>query len=197
MAKYWLSYIDMVSLLLQFIRSIREGDWESYLASIRDMIPWMFAYDRVNYSRYLSVYFLDMQSLEKKHPNVLSAFQAGEFVVQRTNNSSFSRVPVDQTIEQTVNRDTKTKGGIIGFSVSNGSVQRWLLTFHERAAITQACREMAGIQLTDGDVAKKETGKTRMTADEKDVQKVQTTINNWANHLNQQMNWRFVTCHLG
>ena len=40
---------------------------------------------------------------------------------------------------------------------------------------------MAGIQLTDGDVAKKEMGKTRMTADEKDVQKVQTTINNWAN----------------
>ena len=111
MAKYWLSYIDMVSLLLQFIRSIRDGDLESYLASIRDMIPWMFAYDQVNYSRYLSVYFLDMQSLEKKHPNVLRAFQAGQLVVQRTSDSSFSQVSVDQTIEHTVNRDTKTKDG--------------------------------------------------------------------------------------
>ena len=59
---------------------------------------------------------------------------------------------MDQTIEQTVNQDTKTKGGIIGFSVNKGAVQRWILTSHERAAITQACREMAGLQLTDGDV---------------------------------------------
>ena len=41
------------------------------------MIGNPISYDRVNYSRYLSVYFLDMQSLEKEHPNVLSAFQAG------------------------------------------------------------------------------------------------------------------------
>ena len=181
MAKYWWSYIEMVSLLLRFIRSIREGNWKLYLACIRDMLPWMFAYDRINYSRYLSVYLLDMKSLEEKHPGVMSAFQAGEFVVQRSNGSAFSQVPVDQTIEQTVNRDTKTKGGIIGFSVNKGAVQRWLLTSHERAAIAQACREMAGLQPTDGDAATKEMGKSRRAADEKDVQKVLATINNWVN----------------
>ena len=111
-----------------------------------------------------------MQTLEEKHPAVHSAFEAGEFVVQRSNDRSLSQVPVDQTIEQTVNRDTKTKRGIIGFSVNKGAVQRWLLTSHERVAITQACREMAGLQQIDG-VAEKEIGKTRMKADKKDVQK--------------------------
>ena len=97
-------------------------------------------------------------------------------------NFDFSGHPVDQTIEHTVSRDTKTRGGIIGFSVNKGAVQRWLLTSYERAAITQACREMAGLQQIDG-VTEKEIGNTRMTAGKKDVQKVLTTVNNWVNHL--------------
>ena len=169
MAKYWLSYIEMVGLLLRFLRSIREGDWKLYLACIRDMLSWMFAYDRVNYSRYMSVYLLDMESLQENHPDVLSEFQAGNFVVQRSCGSPFSQVPVDQTIEQTVNRDTKTKGGIVGFSLNKGAVQRWLLTSHERAAITQVCREMSGLEFPD-DHTKKEFGRKRMETDERDVQ---------------------------
>lgn len=109
-----------------------------------------------------------MQSFEEKHPVALHAFQTSKFVVQRSNGSSFSQVLVDQTIEQTVNRDTKTKSGIIGFSINKGDVRRWLLTSHERAAITQACREMAGLEQTDGDVEEKEIGKTRMTADDRE-----------------------------
>ena len=93
-----------------------------------------------------------MMSLEEKHPAAREALQAGEFLVQRSTSSSFSQVAVDQTIEQTINRDTKSKGGIIGFSLNKGAVQRWLLTSHERAAITQAYREMAGLpSMTDGD----------------------------------------------
>lgn len=116
MGKYWLSYIAMVSLLLRFIRSTREGNWTLHLACIRDMIPWMFAYDRTTYSRYLPVYWCDMMTLEEKHPAAHETFQAGDFVAQRSTDSSFSQVAVDQTIEQTINRDTKSKGGIIGFS---------------------------------------------------------------------------------
>ena len=158
MSSYWRSYIEMACLLLCFIRSIREGDWNLHLACIRDMLPWMFAYDRTNYSRYLSVYWCDMMSLEDAHPSTHEAFKAGDFVVQRSS-SAFSQVAVDQTIEQTINRDTKLKGGIVGFSLNNGAVQRWLLTSHERAAITQACREMARISLPNGEGIIKEKGK--------------------------------------
>ena len=83
------------------------------------------------YSRYLSVYWCDMMSLEDTHPSTHEAFKAGDFVVQRSS-SAFSQVAVDQTIEQTINRDTKSKGGIVGFSLNKGAVQRWLLTSHER-----------------------------------------------------------------
>ena len=172
--KYWLSYIEMVSLLI-FVHSTREGDWNLHLACIHDMVPWMFAYDHINYSIYLSVYWCDM-SLKERHPAAHEAFQGGEFVAQRSTGNSFSQVAVHQTIEQTVNRDTKSKGGIIGFSLNKGLVQRWLLTSHGRAAITQACRDMAGLHVTDGDDVVKEMGKARMTVDKRDVKKVQTTL---------------------
>lgn len=100
MSVYWHSYIDMVGLLLLFLRSIREGDWDLHLNCIRNMLPWMFAYDRINYSRYLPVYLCDMLYLEDAHPVVSEAFAAGDFVVQRSSNA-FSQLPVDQTIEQT------------------------------------------------------------------------------------------------
>ena len=50
-----------------------------------------------------------MISLIDVHPSTHKSFQAGNFVVQRSGNA-FSQVAVDQTIEQTINRDTKSKG---------------------------------------------------------------------------------------
>ena len=52
MAKFWLSYIDVVSMLMKFIRSTKEGNWCLHLESIRLMLLHMLAYDRVNYSRF-------------------------------------------------------------------------------------------------------------------------------------------------
>ena len=81
----------------------------------------------------------------------------------------------------TVDRDTKSKGDIVGFSLNKGAVHRWLLTSHERAAIIQAYREMAGLSDIDGDGVIKETGESRMAVDDNDVQKVQATLANWGN----------------
>ena len=74
----------------------------------------MFACDRINYARY---FWMDMKSLQMSHPQANTHLQNGELAVQRTVYEDFSRVAVDHTIEQTANRDTKTKGGTIGFSL--------------------------------------------------------------------------------
>lgn len=47
----WSSYIDMVQILLTFIRATRQSDWSLHLNAVRVMMPWYFAYDRVNYAR--------------------------------------------------------------------------------------------------------------------------------------------------
>ena len=60
-------------------------------------------------------------------------------------NTAFSQIPIDQAIEQTVNRDTKTKGWIIGFSRRPGAVQQWMDNAHQRAEVTRNCMSMAGL----------------------------------------------------
>lgn len=47
----WNSYLEMVSLLLSFIRATRTSNWNLHLASLRQMLPYFFAYDRNNYAR--------------------------------------------------------------------------------------------------------------------------------------------------
>ena len=56
MSEYWISYITMVKTLLDIIRASREGDFLLHLEAVERIIPWCFAYDRTNYSRYLPWY---------------------------------------------------------------------------------------------------------------------------------------------
>ena len=49
--RYWLTYLEMVQLLLSFIRASRVSDWEAHLRCLEIMSAWFFAYDRRNYSR--------------------------------------------------------------------------------------------------------------------------------------------------
>ncbi len=65
---FWLHYLEMVQVLLHFIRATRENDWALHLSAVRSMLPWFFVADRVNYARYGTIYWLEMISLETSHP---------------------------------------------------------------------------------------------------------------------------------
>ena len=60
LSEFWMSYIDIMEILLGLLRASREGNWELHISSIRKMVPWCFAYDNINYARYLSAYLLEM-----------------------------------------------------------------------------------------------------------------------------------------
>ena len=136
----------MVEGLLLFLRATREGDWTLHLSAVRSMCQWMFLSSRTNYARYLDT-SLEMIALQTSHPDVHQMFLNGDFVVQRQERYGFSQVACDMTIEQTCNRDTKTKGGMVGFTLNKGASQRWILSHPERAAITRSCFEYAGMDV--------------------------------------------------
>ena len=46
------SFIEMPDILFTFARTLRAGDWEGQLCATRNMLPWSFAYDNPNYSRF-------------------------------------------------------------------------------------------------------------------------------------------------
>lgn len=69
------------------------------------------------------------------------------WTVRRQNNYPFADVACDQTIEQTFNRSSKMKGGIVGFTRQPGSVLRWILAQPERALLTEASESFSGKNL--------------------------------------------------
>ena len=167
MSRFWQSYPDMVSLLLAFIRSTREGEWNLHLEFIREMMKWFHAYDRTNYARYLPQYWAAMKAHQK--------FLQGEFSVQISSVRGFSQTAVDQTVEQTVNKLTKTEGEIIGFSLKKGAVQRWFITAHERASFSLKLKEMLCLNTNEDDIHK-EFRAPRLAKDENGVERVMSII---------------------
>jgi len=82
LSAFWMSYLDMVEIMLDLVRASREGNWMLHLGAIRQMIPWCFAYDKVNYARFLTYYYAMMSRLPTDHPEVYEHFMQGGFSVQ-------------------------------------------------------------------------------------------------------------------
>ena len=78
--QFWSTYISMVEDLLLFLRGTREANWSLHLSSVRSILPWFFAYDGINYARYLSAYWLEMSCLEDTHPDINHQLQSSDFV---------------------------------------------------------------------------------------------------------------------
>ena len=138
LSAYWMSYIDMVENVI--LCGSREGNWDLHLNAMRSLIPWCFAYDKVNYARYLTVYYVEMLALPESKPDVHQAFCAGQFSVQLSCLNPFGRIPVDQATEVTVNKDTQTPGGTTGFSLKPGAVQHFYMTSEYQSAFLAQIR---------------------------------------------------------
>ena len=58
-------------------------------------------------------------------------------------------------LEQTLNRDSKIKGGIIGVAQDNSSVEKWTLTSHLRSAVKSNLFSLPTKHLNDPTLEKK------------------------------------------
>lgn len=65
MFAFWDEYISMMMILLQFIKAERSANWPLHLTATTAMVPYFYAHDRPNYSRWLPVYLADMAQLVK------------------------------------------------------------------------------------------------------------------------------------
>ena len=56
--------------VINFLKAIHSGNFEDYIQSIRQPIPWIFPIDHMNYACSLTNQFRDMDCLVSKHPIV-------------------------------------------------------------------------------------------------------------------------------
>ena len=82
-----------------------------------------------------------MQNLSTSAPDVYNAFLQGKFVVKETE-GEFNSTAADMKLEQTINRSSKGKGGVIGATRKIDLVSIWNLAYHERLAINNLGRKL-------------------------------------------------------
>ena len=97
---YWKMILNVEVLLLIYMRSIWEGNFELYFASLYRILPWFFALDQYNYACCVTIYWFDMELLKHRCPNEYKEFAAGNFSFSKTN-KQFFRMALDQLHEQT------------------------------------------------------------------------------------------------
>jgi len=60
----------------------------------------------------------------------------------------FGKIPVDQTLEKTVNKDTQTSGGTKRFSLKPGAISRYYLMLEYRSSYLRQVRLMISCENT-------------------------------------------------
>ena len=65
MAAFWNSYLEIIQTLRDFIKSIKNRDWDLHILYL--MLYWFHAYDNYNYARHFSYYWASQQAL----PNII------------------------------------------------------------------------------------------------------------------------------
>ena len=67
--------LQLELLLLAFVRSFREANFELYIDALSKMVPWFFSLDHTNYARWLPIHLRDMYRLNDVAPDVAAQFQ--------------------------------------------------------------------------------------------------------------------------
>ncbi len=103
-AKFWIMYVHFMALYHQLNRAFRTGDHQLFIHVIPEILGLFFAFNHQNYARWLTRYLDNLLRMEDTHPGITEEFENGALSIRRTN-KRFSRIPIDLTLEQTINAD--------------------------------------------------------------------------------------------
>lgn len=164
---FWWQYMDMVSILLDFVRAQRDGIWDLHLYAFRRMLPFFFRYDHTNYARWGTVYLSEMNCLP---PEVLQEFRAGNFVIKMSHRK-FSQVSPDHSQEWMIGTGKKC-GGIVGITKTINALGRWSLSYNLRTCLSIKTKQMLMIADEETEYVYNELTPARKKRDNMDEEKI-------------------------
>ena len=169
-------YIELVNMLLNFIHFVRTGNWEEeYLEVIFEFLPFCFRLNRHNYARNPSYYYAQIIALP------FTNAQAHEYLTNGGLNGSLTgtphtKIPYDQIIETTINRQCKDVDSIEGNRENLGTTERWARNSHLIAVLCKRTNKKIRKKTKQKYV---DLGKPIMQRDERDVSNVKDCIETW------------------
>ena len=136
-AKFWMKYVEMIRLYHTFCRRLREGKFDLYVYCLPKLASYFFSLNHPNYARWLVRYYDNLLEIKDTHPEVFS--------IRRTE-KPFSGLPVDLTLEQTINADTACqRKGVSALTNSISARQRWAHRHFIRTSIVSNLFEDLGM----------------------------------------------------
>lgn len=146
-------YVQLVEYYLIMEFSIRTGDINLYKHILPKIANVFFSMNHPNYARYLTIYHDKLENIETTHPGLLQSYGSSFLGIRRTA-KNFSRLPIDLTLEQTINADAASRAsGTVNMTNSFSARQRWSITHSLRTSIISKCLEFCDMITTD-DVTK-------------------------------------------
>ncbi len=136
-----MAYLKDVSALLALVSAVRESDLERHLEAEREMLKHCFAFDHINYARYLSFQHVFLRDLQRRNHPAIDDLASRGFGGSLSGNA-FSSIHGD-LITEVFNGETKRSAGPYkaGYSTDVEKVNTWIKTSHIHAKIQNALRE--------------------------------------------------------
>ena len=145
------------------------------------MLPWMAIYDSLHHTRYMSIYWAEMNNLNDE---IKKYMDEGLFSASMSG-LPFSSIPHDQWIEMTMNKGSKMKDGWIGFTKNESMINipppppppTHTHTVNTMMKVREALHKQASISDAKRDHAA--NSKSRMKTDEQRVQDITNCLLGW------------------
>jgi hypothetical protein len=141
LCQYWGVFQQIVLIIKHIISSDREGNFALHMAAVEKSLPIFQESDSINYLRYGSFYFESTKLLQNTHPEIFQRLLQGQFVI-KDHTGCFNAVAPDMKLEQTIQRASKSTGGIVGQTKNSAIVVEWQLIFHEILLISNNLRAL-------------------------------------------------------
>lgn len=101
-------YVEIIAVHHELERAVRNGDYQLYTHLLPEFTSLFFFFNHQNYARWLTRFHDNLLKKEDSHPGITELFDNGIVPIRRTG-KPFSRMPIDLTLEQTINADAASQ----------------------------------------------------------------------------------------
>lgn len=170
--KMWVTNVIKPTLLMmRFCRASHEGDWPLHISTVEAMLPYMFAANKHNYSRY-GLYFV--RSMTWLDPEILDKFCEGQQSLHH-NAGLYNGQWSDMFIETNWMRKGHGPGGVIGMTENPQTLATWAYSMNATMALTGDLKNMTG-DVESLHTRHKEEAPSRIRRDRDDRRSLQAAL---------------------
>lgn len=185
MAQYWCLYFEIFAVYRSFVRSIRSSSFEGYIESLVAMCSLFYIFNQNNYARYLVKYIDNLKNIESLYPGLKTHLSNGGLGIKRTT-KQFSRIPIDLTLEQTINADASNRfTGISALTNNTYARERWAKSHSLRTQLIS--NFLISIGMEKNDDAASDLRESNIKNNLSKMEHIMTVIEDCANPFAEKM----------